>query len=116
MQPYLKNLEHTMTHGLLRTDRTGVGTYSVFGMEERYSLRNGSLPLVTTKKLHLKSIIHELLWMISGDTRVDYLIKNGVSIWNDWVKPETAVYDENDKLIGGELGYVREYRKRRSVL
>lgn len=112
MQPYLKNLEHTMTHGLLRTDRTGVGTYSVFGMEERYSLRDGSLPLVTTKKLHLKSIIHELLWMISGDTRVDYLINNGVSIWNDWVKPETAVYDENNKLIGGELGpvYSKQWR------
>ena len=93
MQNYLDLLQHILDNGTDKTDRTGTGTRSVFGYQLRYDLSKG-FPMVTTKKVHLKSIIYELLWFIKGDTNIQYLTVNGVSIWNEWA-------DEN-----GELGPV----------
>jgi thymidylate synthase len=87
VQAYLDLLRTTLDHGRERADRTGVGTIGIFGHQLRFSLREG-FPLLTTKKLHLRSIIYELLWFIAGDTRVGYLNDNGVSIWNDWATAE----------------------------
>lgn len=93
MHQYHEILREVQALGIFKGDRTGTGTQSRFGQHQRFSLRNNQLPVVTTKKIHLHSVIHELIWMISGDTRVDYLIRNGVRIWNEWVKPDTAVYE-----------------------
>jgi len=87
MKQYHQLMTHVLEHGTKKEDRTGTGTQSVFGYQARYNLKDG-FPLVTTKKLHLKSIIHELLWFLQGDTNIKYLKDNGVSIWNEWADEE----------------------------
>lgn len=83
MKPYLDLCKHVMEHGTIKMDRTKTGTKSVFGYQMRYDLKEG-FPLLTTKKVHLKSIIHELLWFINGDTNIKYLVDHDVKIWNEW--------------------------------
>src|SRR6266404_3350630 len=118
MKQYLQLLDHILQDGVQKADRTGTGTLSTFGYQMRFDLREG-FPLVTTKKVHLKSIVHELLWFLKGDTNIKYLTDNKVSIWNEWADKDGnlgrvygAQWRHWKKPDGGEVDQIANVVKR----
>src|SRR3970040_3115255 len=104
MNNYLDLMRHVLTHGGDKTDRTGTGTRSVFGYQMRFDLQKG-FPILTTKRVHFKSVAVELLWFLKGDTNVQYLKDNGVSIWNEWATAEQcARFGRNEGDLGAVYG------------
>ena len=111
MKQYLELLKDVMTNGVGKKDRTGVGTYSVFGRQSRYNLQEG-FPLLTTKKLHFKSIVYELLWFLRGDTNIQYLKEHGVSIWDEWADEKGnlgAIYGKQWRAWNKDIDQISQF-------
>lgn len=110
---YLDLLQQLSQQQTPRQDRTGTGTFSTFGQTMRFDLTEGKIPLLTSKHMYVNTIIHELLWFLSGETDIQYLAKHNIHIWDSWVDPTTARYNHEGKLIGGDIGkgaYGRQWR------
>ena len=108
MQQYLNLLQHILDYGTKKEDRTGIGTTSIFGYQMRFNLEEG-FPLLTTKKVYHKAIIHELLWFLTGDTNIKYLVRNDVKIWNEWA---FQVYLEENKLQSEYPRYSEKWKEK----
>lgn len=104
MKTYLKELKDILKTGFKKKSRTGVDTIAKFGKLKRFDLTNNKIPVLTTKQVYLRSLTHELIWFISGSTRLKYLKEHGIKIWDSWVKPETAKWDYEDGLVDGDIG------------
>ena len=108
MKPYLDFLQNVLDNGVKHEDRTGVGTINTFGTQTRYDLTKG-FPLLTTKKVYIRAIIHELLWFLKGETNIKYLVENDVKIWNEWAY---QVYLEKNKLLEKYPRYSEAWSKK----
>lgn len=104
MKTYLKELKDILKTGFKKKSRTGVDTIAKFGKLKRFDLTNNKIPVLTTKQVYLRSLTHELIWFISGSTRLKYLKEHGIKIWDSWVKPETAEWDYEGELVDGDIG------------